>query len=316
MKTEESIEITPRMYELLSQLEQKYETMGQNMEAYLEGLLYADYTTYWDYIQTDALLALQTPRTSFPDEMVFIMYHQITELYFKLALHEIEQICKHPNLTSAFFAQRMKRVNAYFDNLTASFKIMIDGMEPEQFLKFRMSLLPASGFQSYQYRAIEICATNFYNLVGKDYRDRFNGEADVDAMFDYIYWKSGATELATGKKTLTLTQFERKYTPALKRLANEYNHKNLWERFKQLTDKDDECVKEMRHFDLNVNVNWPMVHMRSAARYLQKPEGEIAATGGTNWQKYLAPRLQKRIFYPQLWSNEELENWGTGSVNY
>lgn len=316
MKTEESIEITPRMYELLSQLEQKYETMGQNMEAYLEGLLYADYTTYWDYIQTDALLALQTPRTSFPDEMVFIMYHQITELYFKLALHELEQICKHPNLTSVFFTQRLKRVNAYFDNLTASFKIMIDGMEPEQFLKFRMSLLPASGFQSYQYRAIEICATNFHNLVGKDYRDRFNGEEDVDAMFDYIYWKSGATELATGKKTLTLTQFERKYTPALKRLAKEYSHKNLWERFKQLTDKDDECVKEMRHFDLNVNVNWPMVHMRSAARYLQKPEGEIAATGGTNWQKYLAPRLQKRIFFPQLWNNEELENWGTGSVNY
>lgn len=316
MKTEETIEITPRIHELLSQLEKKYDAMGQSMEAYLEGLLHADYITYWDYIQTDALLALQTTKTNFPDELVFIMYHQITELYFKLTLHEMEQICGKESLDNAFFLARLKRMNAYFDNLTASFRIMIDGMEPEQFLKFRMSLLPASGFQSAQYRMIEICSTNFYNLVGQDYRGRFNGDEDIDAMFEYIYWKSGATELATGKKTLTLTQFERKYTGTLKRMANEYRYKNLWERFKQLPDKDDELVKEMRHFDMNVNVSWPMVHMRSAARYLQKPEGEIAATGGTNWQKYLAPRLQRRIFFPKLWTEEEKENWGTGSVNY
>lgn len=316
MKEEETIEITPRMYELLSNLEQKYDAMGQNMEAYLEGLLHADYTTYWDYIHTDALLALQTPKTSFPDEMVFIMYHQITELYFKLTLHEIDQICRNTNLDGAFFVARLQRINAYFDNLVASFKIMINGMEPEQFLKFRMSLLPASGFQSAQYRMIEICATPFYNLVGQEYRDRFSGDEDIEAMFEYIYWKSGATELSSGKKTLTLTQFERKYASRLKRMANEYRFSNVWERFKQLPEKDDELVKEMRHFDYNVNVNWPMVHMRSAARYLQKPEGEIAATGGTNWQKYLAPRMQRRIFFPKLWGEEELANWGSPMVTY
>lgn len=187
-------------------------------------------------------------------------------------------------------------------------------MEYEQFLKFRMSLLPASGFQSAQYRMIEICATSFQNLVGKEYRERFSGEEDIEAMFEYIYWKAGATELATGKKTLTLTQFERKYTKQLKNLANEYKHKNLWERFKQMAEKDSDLIKELRRFDLAVNVHWPMIHMRSAARYLQKPEGEIAATGGTNWQKYLAARLQKRIFFPQLWSDEEKENWGSPTV--
>lgn len=302
------------MYELLSKLEQKYDAMGQNMEAYLEGLLHADYNTYWDYIHTDALLALQNPKTSFPDEMVFIMYHQITELYFKLTLHEMEQVSKNTALDVPFFTERMRRMNAYFENLTASFKIMIDGMEYEQFLKFRMSLLPASGFQSAQYRMIEICATSFQNLVGKEYRERFSGEEDIEAMFEYIYWKAGATELATGKKTLTLTQFERKYTKQLKNLANEYKHKNLWERFKQMAEKDSDLIKELRRFDLAVNVHWPMIHMRSAARYLQKPEGEIAATGGTNWQKYLAARLQKRIFFPQLWSDEEKENWGSPTV--
>lgn len=314
MKEEETIEITPRIHELLTKLEQKYDTMGQNLESYMEGLLHADYTTYWDYIHTDALLALQSPKTSFPDEMVFIMYHQITELYFKLALHEIEQIAGKRNLDKQFFIARLKRVNAYFDVLIESFRIMIDGMEPEQFLKFRMSLLPASGFQSAQYRMIEICSTNFYNLVGKDYRERFTGDEDIATMFDYIYWKSGATELATGKKTLTLTQFERKYTSKLKDLAMNYRHKNLLERYKQLPEKDDELKKEMRHLDLNVNVNWPMVHMRSAARYLAKPEGEIAATGGTNWQKYLAPKMQMRIFFPSLWTDEERKDWGTSTV--
>jgi tryptophan 2,3-dioxygenase len=52
--------------------------------------------------------------------------------------------------------QKLQRINRYFVALTDSFSIMVDGMEPEQFQKFRMSLLPASGFQSAQYRSIEI----------------------------------------------------------------------------------------------------------------------------------------------------------------
>jgi tryptophan 2,3-dioxygenase len=49
-------------------------------------------------------------------------------------------------------------------------------------------------------------------------------------------------------------------------------------------------------------------------RYLARPDKDVAATGGTNWQKYLPPRFQKRIFYPTLWSNEEHENWGKAWV--
>ena len=68
-------------------------------------------------------------------------------------------------------------------------------------------------------------------------------------------------------------------------------------------------------FDQNVNVNWPLVHYKSAVRYLQQEEADIAATGGTNWQKYLPPRFQKRIFYPELWSEEEIADWGKSWVN-
>ena len=73
-------------------LEEKYTAMGQDLISYLDGLLYTDVCTYWDYIHIDTLLSLQQPRTKFPDEEVFIMYHQVTELYFKLALHELQQI--------------------------------------------------------------------------------------------------------------------------------------------------------------------------------------------------------------------------------
>jgi tryptophan 2,3-dioxygenase len=66
--------------------------------------------------------------------------------------------------------------------------------------------------------------------------------------------------------------------------------------------------------DVNVNINWPLSHYKSAVRYLQKDPEDIAATGGTNWQKYLPPRFQKRIFYPELWSEEEQTNWGKGWV--
>jgi tryptophan 2,3-dioxygenase len=47
---------------------------------------------------------------------------------------------------------------------------------------------------------------------------------------------------------------------------------------------------------------------------LAKDPSDIAATGGTNWQKYLPPRFQKRIFYPELWTTEEYENWGKAWV--
>ena len=67
----------------------------------------------------------------------------------------------------------------------------------------------------------------------------------------------------------------------------------------------------LREHDLNVNVRWSLSHYRSAVRYLDAKPKEIEATGGTNWQKYLPPRFQKVVFFPELWSEEEKEGWGT-----
>lgn len=303
---------------LIEQLDEKYNQTGQDLKAYLEGLLHANYLNYWDYTEVDTLLTLQKPRTPIKDEMIFIIYHQITELYFKLSLHEMEQIADaKESITPDFFAARLKRINAYFRNLTHSFEIMVDGMEHEQFLKFRMSLLPASGFQSAQYRMIEICATRFDNLVDKDFRASIQPDDTIQDKFKHIYWKAGATELATGKKTLTLTQFEEKYVTRLTMLAYEYEHKNLLAVYESMSENDrkhEALVKELRQLDLSVNVNWPLMHYKSAVRYLQRNPQDIAATGGTNWQKYLPPRFQKRIFYPNLWTDTEKEEWGKQGI--
>ena len=306
------MEMTPEIIKRLSDLEQKYKTMGQDMMSYLEGLLYADFITYWDYIHVDTLLTLQNPKTGFPDEEIFIIYHQITELYFKLCMHEFEQLEKHvPDVT--FMTARVNRINSYFENLVRSFEIMVAGMEHGQFLKFRMSLLPASGFQSAQYRMIEICATDFLRLVSKEKRELFLNDTPIKEMFDWIYWKAGATELATGQKTLTLRQFEEKYSDQLIALAERKKIGNLWQLYKRLPPEDQknqQLLGSLKLLDVNVNVNWPLSHYKSAVRYLQKDPEDIKATGGTNWQKYLPPRFQKRIFYPELFSAEELEEWG------
>lgn len=303
--------------ERIKLLEEKYTAMGQDLLSYLDGLLYADVCTYWDYIRLDTLLSLQQPRTQFPDETVFIMYHQVTELYFKLALHELKQIVdRGPD--AAFMTARLQRVNRYFSVLTSSFDIMVEGMEREQFQKFRMSLLPASGFQSAQYRMIEIYATDFIHLVDKDVRELMrNGNHPVKELFEHIYWKAGATELASGKKTLTLRQFEEKYSVELIRLAESLERNNMLALYHALPEADrnnDDLRIALKQLDVNVNINWPLVHYKSAVRYLQADPADIAATGGTNWQKYLPPRFQKRIFYPELWSVEEQENWGKAWV--
>ena len=314
------MELKPEIIDRIKLLDEKFQAMGQDLSSYLDGLLYADYLTYWDYIHLDTLLSLQSPKTKIPDEEIFIIYHQITELYFKLCLHEYNQLAEKKDLDVKFLTERIGRINRYFEGLISSFDIMVDGMDPKQFLKFRMSLLPASGFQSGQYRMIEICSTTFKNLVAKDVRSTFSDEVNdeqIEKMYEHIYWKAGATELATGKKTLTLVQFEEKYQKIFIELAQKFKNANLLALYKSLSaedQKNEKLIVALRQMDVNVNVNWPLSHYKSAVRYLQKDPVDIAATGGTNWQKYLPPRFQKRIFYPELWSEQEIEEWGKSWV--
>ena len=311
------MELTPEILERITLLKAKYDAQGQDLVAYLDSLLYSRMPNYWDYVQVDTLLSLQKTYTDFPDEVVFLMYHQVTELYFKLCLHEFQQISDRKNLDAKFFVEHVQRINRYFEALTKSFEIMVDGMEREQFLKFRLSLAPASGFQSAQYRKIEIFSTDFLQLVHKDHRAKYSGQEPIAELFENIYWKEGATDMETGKKTLTLTQFEDRYRHEFIEMGERLRNDNLWQCYLRLSVEDQESpqvIHVLKQNDVNININWPLVHYKSAVRYLQKDKGDIAATGGTNWQKYLPPRFQKRVFYPKLWSELEITEWGKSWV--
>ena len=95
--------------DIVKQIQEKYTKIDQDTDDHLYGLLYSKPITYWDYIQTDALLNLQIQRTTLPDEMVFIAYHQINELIFKMILWEIKQVSDSPSLEVDFFQDKLMR---------------------------------------------------------------------------------------------------------------------------------------------------------------------------------------------------------------
>jgi tryptophan 2,3-dioxygenase len=149
-------------------IKNKYEKLGENPETYLEGLLHAKPINYWDYVEVDTLLSLQRPRTAFKDETIFIMYHQVTELLLKMMRHELDQIVEEDKISETFLLTKLGRLNRYTTMLITSFDIMKDGMDYDDYNEFRKTLTPASGFQSAQFRYIEILCTRLENLVNDE----------------------------------------------------------------------------------------------------------------------------------------------------
>ncbi len=299
---------------LISEIEKKFEAIDQKTTTHLEGLLWSKPITYWDYIQTDALLNLQIQRTVLPDEMVFIMYHQVNELLFKMILWEINQLCHTENPETEFFTNKLGRISRYFDMLTTSFDIMGDGMDVEQYMKFRNTLTPASGFQSAQYRLIEFSSTDLINLIDYRFRKNIDRDTPYEHALEHLYWQAAGKDHKTGKKSFLILEFERKYKAKFLRHMEEYNTINVWQKFKQLPNNDQDnpaLIQAMKHYDYTVNITWVMGHLNAAKKYIEgSGVGDGEATGGSDWKKYMHPKYQRRIFFPELWSEEELKNWG------
>jgi tryptophan 2,3-dioxygenase len=300
--------------EILKAIEEKYDKLGVPLDAMLEGVLWSTPITYWDYIQTDALLGLQIPRTTQPDEMVFIMYHQVNELLFKMILWEIDQVAKATDVSADKFSMHLNRISRYFDMLCSSFDVMADGMEKEQYLKFRNTLTPASGFQSAQYRKIEFASTELINLIDARFRKDIDRNSSFKNAYNHLYWQAAGVNHKTGDKSILIKLFDKKYIGVFIDFMEDYNDCNLSLKFKNLPKEDqknEDLIKAMRHYDYTVNVKWVMAHYHAAGKYLGGKDKDLEATGGSSWRKYMHPKYQRRIFYPYLWSEEELKNWGT-----
>ncbi|NND76645.1 MAG: tryptophan 2,3-dioxygenase [Flavobacteriales bacterium] len=303
--------------EIIEEIKSKYIALGQDPDTHLRGLLHSKPITYWDYIQTDVLLNLQVPRTGLPDEMVFILYHQINELLFRAILSEIEQVAFKEDLTTLYFAEKLYRISRYFDMLSSSFDIMSKGMEVAQYMKFRDTLTPASGFQSAQYRKIEFGSTELINLIDNRFRATIDRETPFSHAFDHLYWQAAGKDHSTGEKSLLLKLFEERYMDDFIVFMKTYNTRNLWSKYQSLPENDRndlELINAMRHYDHTVNVSWVMSHYNAAAHYLDSGEKEAEATGGSDWKRYMHPKYQRRIFFPDLWSKEELEDWGVTNL--
>lgn len=296
--------------DIIRSIENSGDTLGQGSLDYLRGLLQLKPLTYWDYIEVDTLLSIQRPRTDYKDEEIFIMYHQVTELLLKLMLHEIRQLSGPALVPQESFVLRLRRMNRYTGMLINSFDIMKEGMSYEDYNTFRCALAPASGFQSVQFRYVELHCTRLHNLVNAKGKENLPANPSLNDYFENIYWRAAGVDHRTGQKTKTLQLFEDRYLNDLKRLARGLNGFTIEEKLYGFETLQPELIAEMREFDWLYNVEWPLVHLETAKHFLDKRGENKAATGGSQWQRYLHPAHQQRRFFPRVWTPDEIAMWG------
>lgn len=314
----ENQDLSPELLKKLEKLSAKYEQNDQRLSDYLDSMMNTQYLTYWDYVQLETLLSLQRPKTDIKDEVIFVTYHQITELYFKLILWELDQLTDGSVTEPKVFLDKIQRLNRYFQQLESSFSIMTEGMEYQQFNEFRLALIPSSGYQSVQYRLIELNSTDAINLVHPDHVLWLSSKSSDQEYLDQLYWKAGSRDTETGEKTLTLQQFEEQYDQILLDTIAKVRDRNLRQQIQPFIQEDaphaQQIIKELRTYDQLANIYWPLAHFRTAVRYLVNGKEAKPATGGTNWRQYLPPRYQRIIFFPELWTDQEKDNWGKSWV--
>ena len=156
---------------------------------------------------------------------------------------------------------------------------------------------------------IEFASTELIQLIDFRFRATIDRNTSYEHAYEHLYWQAAGKDHLSGKKNTLIRLFESKYKEMFLRKMEYYNTCNLWIRFKQLpleAQRDEALIQAMRHYDYTVNVTWVMAHYHAAAKYL----GEAEATGGSDWRKYMHPKYQRRIFFPDLWTTSELENWG------
>lgn len=286
--------------------------MGQGLPDFLQGVVYMRHESYWDYLNLEALLSLQRPKTDIPDEMVFVTYHQTCELYFKMILWEMQQLCAMTTADAGYFTEKLQRIIRYYENLVFSFDIVAKGLDQAQFARFRLSLFPASGFQSVQYRIMEFYCTSLQHLTAREDKQRTAPENKIAALYKKLYWQQANGQQKGGVKNLSNQLFQQKYQSMLLQKAKELQDTNIWRLFlKHFANGPgrDTIEAHLKKLDVVANIKWRLAHFKVVARHLQR-KGIDKGTGNVHWKKYLPPHYQKIIYFPDLWTAEEKENWG------
>jgi tryptophan 2,3-dioxygenase len=230
--------------------------------------------SYGTYLKVPELLAVQQKLSEEHDELLFIVAHQVYELWFKVVLFELEAARDRIDSDDMFFALHyLKRVNVIERLLVEQIEVL-ETMSPQDFLAFRSQLAPASGFQSVQFREIEFLS----GLKEPKYLARLEATAEEAARL-----RRRLDEPSLNDAFHHL--LERRGSPALLEVFRDREHHgDLFDLCEALLDHDEAFA------------HWRARHVLMVERQI----GGKTGTGGSSGAEYLRTTLGKR-FYPELW---------------
>jgi len=230
--------------------------------------------SYGTYLKVPELLSLQNQLSQEHDELLFIVAHQVYELWFKVVLFELEAARDRIDADDIFFARHyLKRIHVVERLLVEQIDVL-ETMSPQDFLAFRSQLAPASGFQSVQFREIEFLS----GLKEPKYLARL--EATEEEM-SRLRRRLEEPSLDDSFRRL----LERRGSPSLLELFRDRKHHgDLFDLCEALLDHDEAFA------------HWRARHVLMVERQI----GGKTGTGGSSGAEYLRSTLGKR-FYPELW---------------
>ncbi|MCA0873248.1 tryptophan 2,3-dioxygenase [Seohaeicola saemankumensis] len=251
--------------------------------------------SYGDYLQIDRILSAQTTLSDAHDEMLFIIQHQTSELWMRLALHELNaarDLLKTADFRPAF--KMLTRVARIFDQLNSAWDVLRT-MTPSDYTTFRNALGQSSGFQSHQYRLIEYVLGNRNTALLKVHEHRpdlfavLQAELETPSLYHVAL---DALAQGTGREfdpdCYRMTSPHRLDADVVAAWAEVYRdpHKywGLYELAEKLVDLEDYFRR------------WRFNHVTTVERVIGIKRG----TGGTSGVPYLRKMLEVELF-PELW---------------
>lgn len=252
--------------------------------------------TYGDYLALGDLLTAQRPVSDSHDEMLFIIIHQATELWMKLAIHELRAACEllAADQPKPCF-KMLARVSRIQSQLIQSWDVL-STLTPADYLAFRDKLGPASGFQSHQYRLIEFILGNKNRAVLAPFRGdeaihaELTRQLEQPGLYDHAIRLLARRGFAIDSERLERDWSEPYHTDASVRAAwatiyaDTQLHWELYELAEKLVDLEDWFQQ------------WRFRHLTTVERIIGMKRG----TGGTEGVAYLRRALDIR-FFPELW---------------
>ena len=230
--------------------------------------------SYGTYLKVQELLDLQKGLTQEHDELLFIVAHQVYELWFKVVLFELEAARDRIDADDIFFARHyLHRVHVVERVLIEQIEVL-ETMSPQDFLAFRSKLAPASGFQSVQFREIEFLS----GLKEPKYLERIEATTDEKAR---LHRRLEEPSIDDAFRRLLV----RRGSPSLLDVFRDRErYGDLFDLCEALLDHDEAFA------------HWRARHVLMVERQI----GDKTGTGGSTGAQYLRTTLGKR-FYPELW---------------